>query len=193
MSLGLAAMAGMLETVTLLHRPHEGRGRSALAAATDLAEHLVAQGRPFRDAHAIVGGADPRGRGAARELAELVRAHPDFGAEADVLLEPGVVGDAADDSGGAGPEAVAEQRRGSPPAWPPTASGSGADGFIHRVRVRYGEVDMQRVVFNAHYLAYCDDAADLWFRTLGRGSRRALGHHGQEGRAGMERRRGVAR
>jgi acyl-CoA thioester hydrolase len=26
---------------------------------------------------------------------------------------------------------------------------------------------MQRVVFNAHYLAYCDDAADLWFRSLG--------------------------
>jgi len=39
--------------------------------------------------------------------------------------------------------------------------------YTHRVRVRYGEVDMQRVVFNAHYLAYCDDAADLWFRTLG--------------------------
>ena len=26
---------------------------------------------------------------------------------------------------------------------------------------------MQRVVFNAHYLAYCDDAADLWLRALG--------------------------
>ena len=26
---------------------------------------------------------------------------------------------------------------------------------------------MQRVVFNAHYLAYCDDAADLWFRSMG--------------------------
>lgn len=40
-------------------------------------------------------------------------------------------------------------------------------GFRHTVRVRYGEVDMQRVVFNAHYLAYCDDAADLWFRSMG--------------------------
>jgi acyl-CoA thioester hydrolase len=39
--------------------------------------------------------------------------------------------------------------------------------FRHEIRVRYGEVDMQRVVFNAHYLAYCDDAADLWFRSLG--------------------------
>ena len=39
--------------------------------------------------------------------------------------------------------------------------------YVHHVRVRYGEVDMQKVVFNAHYLAYCDDAADLWFRSLG--------------------------
>jgi acyl-CoA thioester hydrolase len=39
--------------------------------------------------------------------------------------------------------------------------------FIHSVRVRYGEVVMQRVVFNAHYLAYCDDAADLWLRAIG--------------------------
>lgn len=43
------------------------------------------------------------------------------------------------------------------------------EGFVHRVRPRYGEIDIQRVVFNAHYLAYCDDAADLWFRALGAG------------------------
>ena len=42
-------------------------------------------------------------------------------------------------------------------------------GLVHHVRVRYGEVDMQRVVFNAHYLAYCDDAADLWLRSIGAG------------------------
>ena len=40
-------------------------------------------------------------------------------------------------------------------------------GYVHHVRVRYGECDMQRVVFNANYLAYCDDAADWWFRSLG--------------------------
>jgi acyl-CoA thioester hydrolase len=37
--------------------------------------------------------------------------------------------------------------------------------YVHRVRVRYGECDMQKVVFNAHYMAYCDDAVDTWFRT----------------------------
>jgi acyl-CoA thioester hydrolase len=38
---------------------------------------------------------------------------------------------------------------------------------VHLIRPRYGEIDMQRVVFNAHYLANCDDAADVWFRQLG--------------------------
>src|SRR5436309_6295276 len=38
--------------------------------------------------------------------------------------------------------------------------------MIHRVRPRYGEIDMQGVVFNAHYLAYCDDACDSWMRAL---------------------------
>lgn len=35
--------------------------------------------------------------------------------------------------------------------------------FKHSVRVRYGEVDMQQVVFNANYLAYVDDAVEVWF------------------------------
>src|SRR3546814_5168598 len=39
--------------------------------------------------------------------------------------------------------------------------------YVHHIRPRYAEVDSQRVVFNAHYLTYCDDAADLWFRHLG--------------------------
>jgi acyl-CoA thioester hydrolase len=39
--------------------------------------------------------------------------------------------------------------------------------YVHRIRVRYGEVDMQRVVFNAHYLAYCDDACEMWLQSLG--------------------------
>ena len=35
--------------------------------------------------------------------------------------------------------------------------------FIHRLRVRWVEVDMQKIVFNAHYLMYIDTAiADYW-------------------------------
>ena len=39
--------------------------------------------------------------------------------------------------------------------------------YVHHVRVRYGEVDMQRVVFNSHYLAYCDDAVECWLQARG--------------------------
>lgn len=35
--------------------------------------------------------------------------------------------------------------------------------FRHSIAVRYGECDMQGVVFNAHYLAYADDAIARWF------------------------------
>lgn len=38
--------------------------------------------------------------------------------------------------------------------------------YHHPVRVRYSEVDLQGVVFNSHYLAYCDDAFDCWLREL---------------------------
>ncbi len=35
--------------------------------------------------------------------------------------------------------------------------------FHHRLRVRWAEVDMQKIVFNAHYLMYLDTAmADYW-------------------------------
>ena len=40
-------------------------------------------------------------------------------------------------------------------------------GFRHSIRVRYGECDLQGVVFNAHYLAYFDDAMDHRLRAGG--------------------------
>jgi len=33
-------------------------------------------------------------------------------------------------------------------------------------RIRYGECDQQGIVFNAHYMAYIDDAVDCWIRGL---------------------------
>ena len=38
--------------------------------------------------------------------------------------------------------------------------------FSHRLRVRWSEVDMQRIVFNAHYLAYFDIAFTEYWRAL---------------------------
>ncbi len=38
--------------------------------------------------------------------------------------------------------------------------------YRHVHGVRYGEVDAQRVVYNAHYLAWCDDAVEEWLASL---------------------------
>jgi len=38
--------------------------------------------------------------------------------------------------------------------------------FRQTIRVRYGECDMQQVVFNANYFAYIDDAVDQWVRSV---------------------------
>ena len=41
-------------------------------------------------------------------------------------------------------------------------------GFVHRLRVRYGECDPQGWVFNAHYLGYFDVAlTELWREAFG--------------------------
>lgn len=37
----------------------------------------------------------------------------------------------------------------------------------HRVRVRWAEIDMQKVVFNGHYLTYIDSAVAEYWREIG--------------------------
>ncbi|MEK6228967.1 MAG: thioesterase family protein [Actinomycetota bacterium] len=45
-----------------------------------------------------------------------------------------------------------------------------AQPFVHRLRVRYAECDLQGVVFNAHYMTYLDEAmTELWRQTVGGG------------------------
>ena len=39
--------------------------------------------------------------------------------------------------------------------------------FFHRLRVRWAEVDMQKIVFNAHYLMYFDTAVADYWRAVG--------------------------
>ncbi|MGH8034893.1 MAG: acyl-CoA thioesterase, partial [Lysobacterales bacterium] len=38
--------------------------------------------------------------------------------------------------------------------------------FFYRLRVRWAEVDMQKIVFNAHYLLYFDTAITDYWRAL---------------------------
>ncbi len=43
---------------------------------------------------------------------------------------------------------------------------SDAVSFVHRLRVRYHECDMQGIVFNSHYYTWIDDAHTEWIRAL---------------------------
>lgn len=47
--------------------------------------------------------------------------------------------------------------------------------YQQQIRVRYGECDMQRVVFNANYFVYCDDVVDNWMRRALAGELAAAG------------------
>jgi acyl-CoA thioester hydrolase len=44
-----------------------------------------------------------------------------------------------------------------------------SEPFVHRIRVRFAEIDKQGVVFNAHWLTYCDDACTRFMESLGFG------------------------
>ena len=105
----LIALRGVYDTVTW----NEGRMQSAAdgpaAAAIDLAEQLVTQGMPFRQAHALVGAVVRDSLERHVPLVELVAAHPALGEAAVELLEPGVAVTRRRTPGGAGPGPVAEQ------------------------------------------------------------------------------------
>lgn len=48
-----------------------------------------------------------------------------------------------------------------------TDSSPAAFRFVHRLRVRWADVDGQQIVFNPHYLAYFDAAVTEYWRALG--------------------------
>ena len=107
----LAALRGLLATAVF------DTGRMAAAAdrpelvAVDLAEHLVGKGMPFRRAHRLVASLVRDAHDRRVPLPELVAAHPELGAEAEELFEPGVAVGRRTTAGGAGPDAVADQLR----------------------------------------------------------------------------------
>ncbi|HSL56632.1 MAG TPA: argininosuccinate lyase [Acidimicrobiales bacterium] len=107
--LGVTALAGLVATLTFDTEAMAAAADSPAASATDLAEHLVARGTPFRDAHAIVGGLVRDSLERHVPLAELVAAHPALGADAVALLGRGVAVQRRTTRGGAGPGPVAAQ------------------------------------------------------------------------------------
>ncbi len=106
---GLAAVNGMVATVTFNTERMQRSADSPYGAATDLAELLVAKGVPFRQAHAIVGSMVRDALAGVAPLQDLVAAHPQLGDEAVALLAPGVSVQRRTTRGGGGPAAVAEQ------------------------------------------------------------------------------------
>lgn len=108
--LGLGAMAGLYATLGFRTERMRGAADSPFAAATDLAELLVRDGVPFRDAHAVVGALVRRALDGGEDLASLVRAEPRLGERGAELLAPGVSVRQRTSPGGAGPVPVAAQR-----------------------------------------------------------------------------------
>ncbi len=108
-SLALSALSGLYATLTVDAERMQAAADTPYAAATDLAEHLVMHGTPFRAAHAIVGELVRESIDQGTPLADLVAAHPSLGSDAVALLAPGVSVTRRTTPGGAGPAAVAVQ------------------------------------------------------------------------------------
>ncbi|MGH9032580.1 MAG: argininosuccinate lyase, partial [Acidimicrobiia bacterium] len=82
---------------------------SPATAATDLAELLVEQGVPFREAHAAVGALVRQAMERGVPLEELVMTEPRLGPDALALLEPGEAVQRRTTAGGAGPKPLKRQ------------------------------------------------------------------------------------
>jgi argininosuccinate lyase len=103
------ALAGLLATATFVEERMASAADTPFNAATDLAEHLVQQGMPFREAHAVVGSLVRQSIERGVPLEELVGTEPNLGDEALALLEPGTSVRRRTSPGGAGPEPVQHQ------------------------------------------------------------------------------------
>lgn len=109
-SFAVGALTGMIQTATF----NADRMRSAAdvqsLAATDLAEYLVRKGKPFREAHAIVGALVQEAMSSSQSLRDLVAHSNDFGADALQIIGVGVGVQLRSSPGAAGPHAAEDQR-----------------------------------------------------------------------------------
>ena len=108
-ALSLVALGGLLETVEFVPERMRAAADVPEAAATDLAEHLVADGVPFRDAHAAVGAMVRHAEERGVPLEELVLTEPGLGPDSLALLEPGSAVRRRTSPGGGGPKPFGPQ------------------------------------------------------------------------------------
>ena len=105
----LRAVAGLVDTAEFVPERMQAAADDAASAATDLAELLVRQGVPFRDAHQAVGQLVRQSAERGIALEELVMTDARLGPDALALLEPGEAVRRRTTPGGAGPEPVRHQ------------------------------------------------------------------------------------
>ena len=106
---GLVAVAGMISTATFRADAMTHAASAESLVATDLAEWLVEQGVPFRDAHAVVGSVVREALASGTALVDAVRSHPRLGQGAAALFEEGRALSRRRSPGGAGPEVSSAQ------------------------------------------------------------------------------------
>lgn len=111
----LAMAAGMLATATFRAERLRQAVQEDFSTATDLADHLVRKGVPFREAHRVVGQLVARLLEEGRQLQdltpeELAAWHPGL-ADARPWLDPAFSAAARTSPGGTAPVRVAEQLR----------------------------------------------------------------------------------
>jgi argininosuccinate lyase len=105
----LTALTGLLATATFVRERMQAAADTPATAATDLAEMLVEQGVPFREAHVAVGALVRQATERGVPLAELVMTDPRLGPDALALLEPGQAVQRRTTPGGAGPKPLKRQ------------------------------------------------------------------------------------
>jgi len=108
-SRSLLALSGLLASAEFVEARMTVAADDPMSAATDLAEHLVEGGLPFREAHAVVGRLVRQAVERGVPLDELVSNDPRLGPDCLGLLEPGVAVSRRTTPGGGGPIPVARQ------------------------------------------------------------------------------------
>ncbi len=107
--LTLRALTGVFATLTFHVDALREAADAELNVATDLAEHLVRQGTPFRAAHAIVGALVRESLATGNSLQELARAHPELGPMTEAFFASGAAARNRTTPGGGGEQSVASQ------------------------------------------------------------------------------------
>ncbi len=110
-SLALSALTGMIASATFHPDAMAQAADMEALAATDLAEWLVRQGTPFRQAHAIIGELVRLTHETGSSLKSAVVAHPSLGPEAAKLVGVGVGVQQRTSPGASGPMSGASQQQ----------------------------------------------------------------------------------